>query len=418
MIRIISSLANSYNILSSKKNLLIILVLGVILRLFWITFIQTTPVSDSSVYLSLAMSIASGTGYAYSNGEVTAYWPVGYPAFLGFILWITHGSLWAGKFANIVLYFFTSVVFYKIARLYQKASIGLVVISYLSFAPNQIAYSNLYASEPLALFFISLIAFFLIKIIKGEGSLYLFMAAFSTAFGAFVKPQLIIYPVAILFIFSVVLWQPLYLKKLGIIYLVSVLLIMPWTLRNYYYFDALVPISNNGGINFYIGNNPHANGRYNSNQSIRAPLENLSEIEKDKTAKSLALNYIRENPYSALGLLPSKFLNLYKTDAEGISWNIQGIKDASKKENLLLYILQWVSQIIYMILMISAAPCLFFAFSRSQRNERINLIVPLAFAIIGTSIYMVFFGASRFHYIILPFLFFYIDYVLGVKPKS
>jgi hypothetical protein len=41
-----------------------------------------------------------------------------------------------------------------------------------------------------------------------------------------------------------------------------VLTIAPWTVRNWLVLNAFVPISTNGGINFYIGNSPRALHRY------------------------------------------------------------------------------------------------------------------------------------------------------------
>jgi Tfp pilus assembly protein PilF len=51
------------------------------------------------------------------------------------------------------------------------------------------------------------------------------------------------------------------LRRTALLFLLGVVLpIVPITARNYLLMDNLIPISNNGGINFYTGNNPQADG--------------------------------------------------------------------------------------------------------------------------------------------------------------
>jgi hypothetical protein len=68
--------------LSTRFSVTVITV-GVLARLLWILAIPAVPMNDTAIYLARALSIASGDGYIYPDGTPTAYWPVGYPAFLG-----------------------------------------------------------------------------------------------------------------------------------------------------------------------------------------------------------------------------------------------------------------------------------------------------------------------------------------------
>ncbi|KPQ01358.1 glycosyltransferase family 39 protein [Marinobacter sp. HL-58] len=406
-------LSKVYQKASSRSVFFSLLTLGVLSRIIWISLVDTSPVSDTMVYLSRAMSIAAGEGYVYPDGKPTAYWPVGYPAFLGSVLWLAQGSLLAGKLVNIVLYIVTAFIFFRIARLYQKTGIGLFIIGYLSLSPNHIAYANLYASEPLALFFVSLVVYLLIRIVKQSSAKLIICAALATAFGAFVKPQIVIFPGAVLLLFALLHRRPAHLGHLAIIALTTIVMVIPWGLRNYEHFDAVVPVSNNGGINLYIGNNPHASGGYKYDDEVVAPLEGLDETERDKKAKKLAIEFIRDEPVTFIKMIPLKLIALYKTDAEGIAWNLEGIESPSQLEKSSLHVAKWAAQIPYMLLVVLAVPCVIYTARQCLKTQSYSQFIPVLAVFAGTFVYMVFFGTTRFHFVFLPFLFFYIDYAFG-----
>lgn len=414
----LSTLTDFYRRLSTTRTLVALVVAGVLLRVLWIMLVDTTPISDPMVYLSRATSIANGDGYIYPDGTPTAYWPVGYPAFLAGVLWLTQGSLLAGKLANIVLFIATAAVFAKVAQAYQKHSIGLVVVAYLALSPNQIAYANLYASEPLALFFVALTVYALIQLVKHQHWKMLALASLSTAIGAYVKPQIVIFPGAILILYSILNRNPMHLLHLGIIALTTILVISPWAYRNYNQFGEIIPVSNNGGINLYIGNNPHANGSYKFNDQVKAPLEGLSETEQDKQAKKLAVQYILNEPISALQLVPRKLLALYKTDAEGIAWNLEGIESPTTNERKALTASKWLAQVLYMALFLVSALCLLPALKVAITRKNLEACIPIVVVAAGTAVYLMFFGTTRFHYVFLPFLFFYTDFLVGQTAKN
>ena len=105
----------------------------------------------------------------------------------------------------------------------------------------------------------------------------------------------------------------------------SLLVILPWTLRNYVHFQKIIPISNNGGINFWIGNNPRANGNFVSPFFEGSPFTPLigDEVRLDEVAYQFGFEFIRQNPGQALKLLPAKVFYLYNANDAGLEWNIR-----------------------------------------------------------------------------------------------
>jgi hypothetical protein len=42
----------------------------------------------------------------------------------------------------------------------------------------------------------------------------------------------------------------------------TAIVVLPWTIRNYVQFNKFILVSNNGGVNFWMGNNPNAYGGF------------------------------------------------------------------------------------------------------------------------------------------------------------
>ncbi len=89
----------------------------------------------------------------------------------------------------------------------------------------------------------------------------------------------------------------------------SILTILPWTVRNYVVFDAFIPISTKGGYVFYGANNPDAMG--GQREEFPPWLADLSEPQRDHEYYRRALNWIRTNPGDFFKLLPKKLSRLW-----------------------------------------------------------------------------------------------------------
>jgi 4-amino-4-deoxy-L-arabinose transferase-like glycosyltransferase len=94
--------------------------------------------------------------------------------------------------------------------------------------------------------------------------------------------------------------------------------VMPWTARNYSVLGQIVPISTNGPINLYIGNNPEATGAYvwhlpPEGQAVwnRPDQGRSNELFTSGQAGREALAYILANPGRTLALVPYKLWALW-----------------------------------------------------------------------------------------------------------
>ncbi|MDO8690484.1 MAG: glycosyltransferase family 39 protein [Dehalococcoidia bacterium] len=91
-----------------------------------------------------------------------------------------------------------------------------------------------------------------------------------------------------------------------------ILIISPWTARNFLVQQAFVPVSTNGGVNFWIGNNPAATGEFldvrAADPGLVSTSMSLTEVERDSLFYEKAFSYIRDNPQAWLQLAARKFI--------------------------------------------------------------------------------------------------------------
>ncbi len=127
---------------------------------------------------------------------------------------------------------------------------------------------------------------------------------------------------------------------------ISLLMVLPWTIRNYRSFDAFVLVSANSGFNFFMGNNPQATGEFQQGPSTPESVaidsarsqyfrEHPSHVERDSYLFKVGEQWIFDHPMIALELDLKKFyFHWLQRDSAGgsvdaASWMVTGYKFVS-----------------------------------------------------------------------------------------
>jgi hypothetical protein len=127
---------------------------------------------------------------------------------------------------------------------------------------------------------------------------------------------------------------------------ISLLMVLPWTIRNYHLFDSFVLVSANSGFNFYMGNNPAATGEFQQGpetsesmviDSARAIYfrEHSSHVERDAYLFKVGKEWIFDHPFESLKLDLKKFYfhwwqrNSAGGDVAASEWMVTGYKIVS-----------------------------------------------------------------------------------------
>jgi 4-amino-4-deoxy-L-arabinose transferase-like glycosyltransferase len=101
------------------------------------------------------------------------------------------------------------------------------------------------------------------------------------------------------------------LKRAATLLIAFTVPIAPVAIRNYIVAREFVPIASHGGLNFYIGNNPDADGTYHHVRGIRPTIEGQQEDTPRVEAQAGSFyrrgwDWIRSHPANALALFARK----------------------------------------------------------------------------------------------------------------
>jgi hypothetical protein len=396
-------------ILDNDKTIPIVLISGIALRIACIALFDVRPISDYRWYYDVAASISSGHGAVF-RGRPTAYWPIGYAAFLAAAFAVTGPSVLVAQLLNIALAVGTLALAHRVTLLVggsPRAARAVVIL--LALWPNQIAYVSLLANETLASFLV--LAGVCLLLERRWWHDVLGGVVFGCA--CLVKPQAMLLPPLVMIVKQLstsrstrLSLRPL-LRRIALFYVPLLFVLLPWLVRNCRQFGGPVVIANSGGINLFIGNHSGATGTYPKAEEEAQLLHALApfsidadECQFDRKARALAIDYVTHHPATTLLHIPRKLWHLYATDADGFSWIQEGASVRDRRLRVLLP-LKLVAQAYYMIILLAAATSLFLAV---RRRRALALSIPIGIVAYFSCVYLAFFGISRFHFLMVPWL--------------
>ena len=380
----------------------LILVIAILLHVVWVLISQTTPVSEAAVYDRLAWSIASNSEYVTEDGTPTAFRPVGYPAFLAGVYMIFGHSWIAGGIANAILGTITVGLTYLLARTVLSIRLSLISAMLIALLPSQIfGYTSVLRMEALHTVFVLsalVLTFWAVRAPRIQNAILLGLCL---GIGIYVRPILLLYPVAFA---AVLALQPQmsFKRTLGltsVVGLVTLLVLLPWTVRNYVVMDAFVLTSTHGGINLLVGNGPSAVGQYEPVDM--SMFSDTSEMTVYRESIQITLDHVMSHPLAWFELLPIKFFYLWASDADWVTFaRAFNLSVFHEQFQHWLPILKWFTQFYWGLIALMAAGAVLTRPLRYWLSFPVNMFPVLI--VYWTVFHMAFFGMGRFHAQIIP----------------
>ena len=339
--------------------------------------------ADFEWYHLRAIDIVSGRGLVSNDGTPTAFWPVGYSAFLAAIYAVFGAQIVFAQAANALLRIGMALTTYLVGRNLWGNNVGLAGFTLVAFWPSL------------------LFAICALILSRAGSPTWRRSVALGVviALSAYVRPITLIFPA-----FVLIYWwiqtrnfvRPL--VNALIVFAVMALIVAPWTYRNYVVFGRLVPISTNGGLNLFLGNNPVASGGFTLPPDFKQAVTLLDEAAKDAYYQRLAVDYIAGHPLQAVTLAFKKLFFLYARDDQGVSFATKVTYQLLPPSALGLSIL--VSDLYYYAVL---GLCLwgFIARRRMTGMGRGGLLIGISIAFVTIS-YLPFLTMDRYH---MPVLF-------------
>ena len=125
----------------------IIIASALLLRLCWAACVPVAPVSDGALYDAFAQSIVSGHGYAFPDGTMTEYWPVGTSAVYALLYQIFGTRPWVIAIFQALLGAFIVGLTWRLARHTFGSTVAALAAWLLAFWPLLIEFTTILASE-------------------------------------------------------------------------------------------------------------------------------------------------------------------------------------------------------------------------------------------------------------------------------
>jgi len=349
--------------------------------------IEANIFGDTQEYMNLAKNILAGEGL-----QGSAHRPPVYPIFLASVYSLFGEGYWPLRIVQIFLSSFTCILIYFLGKSIFTRRVGIIAASIASIYPFSIFSTAFTLTETLFILLLVATIFSLSRSIhptpQEATPMSIEMKPWSgqkdnlLAAGILLGLTILCRPASIFFLFFLFwglillpIWPKHKLKNIAIIFILVILTIAPWSIRNYFCFHKFVPLTTQGGHGFWEGNNPQATG--GPCQYFPEIPEGLSVVEKDRYLTKATLKVIRENPGRFLKLLGIKFVRIWN-----IVPNYKGF--SSLKYNL-------VSIVSYGPLLLTAIWGIFLS-RKYWRKVFLLYIVMLSF----TTVHMLFVGSVRY----------------------
>ncbi len=322
-----------------RRTLALLCLFALLLRLAYIGLFvgfASPPEYDGIGYHQLAEGLLAGRGYVNYWGEPTAFRPPVYSLFLAGVYAITGHSLAAVRLLQALLDSVTVLLVYGIARQLFGGRVALLAGTGTALYPLLIYETGLIIPETLS-YTLQFAAIVLLLQLHTAGH-----RALPLLSGLLIGLTVLARPTAALWAPLILLWiiWPGLMRrsweKLALTLAGLAVVFAPWVLRNALALGAFVPISSNGAVNIWCGNNPLADGgsvqptqeTWNGADYPTRGLHGwagLSEVESNQRFADRGLAWIRENPAMFARLIPKKLARLWSP----VSYSVQFGRQAS-----------------------------------------------------------------------------------------
>lgn len=405
--------------------------------LIWVLFAENIPWADADFYFRGAKSIADGDGYSHpfrAGHPPTAFHPVGYPWFLAHVWRVfgidtagcdagswpqldgCDGMIQAGQIANLVLGTINIGLVFALGWLIKGPRTALLSAAIYTIIPSRFIYTSALMSEEA---FVTLVLAALIMLVLGvrrQDWVLPTALGFGLAIGAaaFVRPLgVVLLPLPLVLLFSKAISPRIAFTQLGIGAVVVLAMLLPWEVRNNNEVGGWNFVSNNGGINLWIGchldddGGLASKGKWMDWWSGDAPAEinTADERANDSEAQQLGLECMREQPLAFARLSLLKGLYTFREDWVYVSkWALNDKLPDRPVDTIVsggtVEALGYLSNSVYLVLLpLSAVGALAFFFGPSVFRG----MVGAAFAALAL-IPLAFFGDPRFHVPLFPMM--------------
>ncbi|HWA71250.1 MAG TPA: glycosyltransferase family 39 protein [Polyangiaceae bacterium] len=269
------------------------------------------PADDGSFYHKVADRIAHGLGYTWlwPDGAVTyaAHYPIGYPALIGL------GYAFLGSHPEVAMLenaFLGALGVFAVhglaARVGQRGP-ALLAGLIAALHPSVLFYTPALMTEGVTAAAFALLAWLSLEARKGGKGRIIALSVLAGV-TVLIRPQALLL-IPVFGAFASPAPGLARLRSAALVTALSVLVCLPWTLRNCQRLEHCTFVSANGGWNLFIGSADKATGTWVSIDELGVPVECrhvFGEVDKDQCFGRAGLRNVLSRPGHFVSLIPSK----------------------------------------------------------------------------------------------------------------
>lgn len=289
-----SAAASVGGFIAANRPAVIVVGVAFTLRVIWLLFAQPTPVSDFSVYQTLAAGLLDHRQLGYPQ-PTTFYLPV-HPVILAAFMLVSRSDLWLG-FGMVLVSTATCLLVYVIGRrVFDRESTALTAAAIFAVLPTFVLFSPVLATEHV---FVALMLVAVLVAVGLRGAAGWRAVGLGALLGLAVltRGEAMFYLAA----FVVFLWfeatpRRVRIRQLLLMVVGVVAVLSPWYVRNAVVASPDTGLSSGSGINFYFAHNGSGNYGWHAEN----PFVGMSAEEANREGWRLGFGYLREHPFSIL----------------------------------------------------------------------------------------------------------------------
>ena len=282
-----------------------LLLLAVAFRLYGVLSHPAVPSGDAPDYHRLATGLVEGRGYVNAAGTPTAWRPPGYPVFLAGIYKIVGNSVLRATIVQAILGGLTVLVLMALGAMILGWRRALIAGAIAAVYPAFIWLPRLLMSENLSLFLLLLSLVAVTLYLRTSQVAWMIVFGVLCALNSLVRGANLFLPVAVALGLLIVQRRnrKQIVASLLAMTIAFIVMLLPWTIRNYRIFRHAIPIATQDGLALYSSYwPPQQNGKRIwgtlpgiEDPAILAAAQTGDEVSASRYLNHVTLERLREN---------------------------------------------------------------------------------------------------------------------------
>lgn len=296
---------------------------GLLLRVIFVLLTQNiggVASLDASTYHHIASNLLAGAGFSEDGVNPSLFVAPLYPFLLAAVYTLVGVHPLAVELLQCLFSTAAALVIWQLTRRYGGPVPALIALVLTLFMPELFVLTTYMYTETLFILLFALCVWLAVRALDRPTAGRLALAGLAGGLATLTRGVTMLLP--LLFFAALLLRQKGFaaLRQALLYALFFALPILPWSLRNYQTFHAVVPVAVGSGDVLWTGNYLPFDGKYSYDKTMAimdSMTAGLNQVERDRRLTRAALDNIKAAPLASAGLMVRKFFRFWLWVYEG-----------------------------------------------------------------------------------------------------